>query len=172
MPSALWRHPRISPRGRRLKPDWAILKPCLKVALPAALQRFGTSFGYVAFASLINSLGTISTAAHAIANTAESAFYIPAYGIQTAAATLSGNASGMKDREYMKALLRRNYLLGRKMTLTRAFNAFRERFEPVKKQMNDGVADEMNKKAAITAGELEKAQAVLRSLSEKLRQMG
>ena len=30
----------------------------------------------------------------------------------------------------------------------------------------------MNKKAAITAGELEKAQAVLRSLSEKLRQMG
>ena len=77
-----------------------------------------------------------------------------------------------KDREYMKALLRRNYLLGRKMTLTRAFNAFRERFEPVKKQMNDGVADEMNKKAAITAGELEKAQAVLISLSEKLRQMG
>ena len=77
-----------------------------------------------------------------------------------------------KDREYMKALLRRNYLLGRKMTLTRAFNAFRERFEPVKKQMNDGVADEMNKKAAITAGELEKAQAVLRSLSEKLGQMG
>ena len=31
---------------------------------------------------------------------------------------------------------------------------------------------EMKKKAAITAGELEKAQAVLRSLSEKLRQMG
>ena len=79
MTAALWRHPRISPRGRRLTPDWAILKPCLKVALPAALQRFGTSFGYVAFASLINSLGTISTAAHAIANTAESAFYIPAY---------------------------------------------------------------------------------------------
>ena len=106
MTAALWRHPRISPRGRRLKPDWAILKPCLKVALPAALQRFGTSFGYVAFASLINSLGTISTAAHAIANTAESAFYIPAYGIQTAAATLSGNASGMKDREYMKSITR------------------------------------------------------------------
>ena len=106
MTAALWRHPRISPRGRSLKPDWAILKPCLKVALPAALQRFGTSFGYVAFASLINSLGTISTAAHAIANTAESAFYIPAYGIQTAAATLSGNASGMKDREYMKSITR------------------------------------------------------------------
>ena len=106
MTVALWRHPRISPKGRRLKPDPDILKPCLRVAMPAALQRFGTSFGYVAFASLINSLGTVSTAAHAIANTAESAFYIPAYGIQTAAATLSGNANGMKDQAYMKSITR------------------------------------------------------------------
>ena len=106
MTAALWRHPQISPKGQSLKPDWKIMKPCLKVALPAALQRFGTSFGYVAFASLINSLGTVSTAAHSIANTAESAFYIPAYGIQTAAATLSGNASGMKDRDYMRSITR------------------------------------------------------------------
>jgi len=106
MTAALWRHPTISPRGQSLRPDWEILKPCLKVAVPAALQRFGTSFGYVAFASLINSLGTISTAAHSIANTAESAFYIPAYGIQTAAATLSGNAGGMRDRQYMKSVTR------------------------------------------------------------------
>ena len=106
MTVALWRHPHISPRGRSIKPDWEILKPCLKVAMPAALQRFGTSFGYVAFASLINSLGTVSTAAHAIANTAESAFYIPAFGIQTAAATLVGNASGMRDREYMRSITR------------------------------------------------------------------
>ena len=106
MTVALWRHPYISPRGRSLRPDPDILKPCLRVAMPAALQRFGTSFGYVAFASLINSLGTVSTAAHAIANTAESAFYIPAYGIQTAAATLVGNANGMKDREYMRSITR------------------------------------------------------------------
>ncbi|MBQ3424822.1 MAG: MATE family efflux transporter [Clostridia bacterium] len=103
---ALCRHPRISPKGQNLKPDWAILKPCMKVALPAALQRFGTSFGYVAFASLINSLGTISTATYTIANTAESAFYIPAYGVQTAAATLSGNAGGMKDQKYMQSVSR------------------------------------------------------------------
>ena len=106
MTVALWRHPRISPKGQSLRPDWRIMKPCLKVALPAALQRFGTSFGYVAFASVINSIGTVATAAHSIANTAESAFYIPAYGIQTAAATLSGNASGMKDQAYMKSITR------------------------------------------------------------------
>ena len=101
-----WRHPKISPRGKSVRPDAEILKPCLKVAVPSALQRFATSFGYVAFASMINSLGTVSTATHTIANTAESAFYIPAYGIQTAAATLSGNASGKKDQEFMKSVTR------------------------------------------------------------------
>ena len=60
---ALWKHPVISPRGQRLRPDWEVLRPCLKVALPSALQRFGTSFGYVAFASMINALGTIPLAA-------------------------------------------------------------------------------------------------------------
>ena len=106
MTRALWRHPELSPRGRSLKPDWDILRPCLKVAIPSALQRFGTSLGYVAFAALINGLGTVSAAAHSIANTAESAFYIPAYGVMTAAATLSGNASGMGDQRYMRSVTR------------------------------------------------------------------
>ncbi len=94
---ALWKHPLVSPKGRSIKPDWAILKPCLKVAIPNALQRFATSFGYVAFASMINALGDIATAAHTVANTVESAFYIPGYGMQAAASTLTGNAYGAQD---------------------------------------------------------------------------
>ena len=101
---ALWRHPMISPKGCSLKPDGEILKPCLKVAMPNMLQRFGTSLGYVAFAAMINSLGEVATAAHTIANTVESAFYIPGYGMQTAAATLAGNAYGAKDKQRMKDL--------------------------------------------------------------------
>ena len=100
----LWRHPLVSPRGQNIKPDWHILKPCLQVALPNMMQRFGTSLGYVAFASMINSIGEVATAAHTIANTVESAFYIPGYGMQTAAATLAGNAYGAKDRKRMKNL--------------------------------------------------------------------
>ena len=102
--AALWRHPMISPKGAPLRPDWAILRPCLQVALPNMLQRFGTSLGYVAFASMINALGEVATAAHTIANTVESAFYIPGYGMQTAAATLAGNAYGARDRQRLKDL--------------------------------------------------------------------
>ena len=100
----LWKHPMVSPKGQRLKPDPAILRPCMQVALPNMLQRFGTSLGYVAFAAMINSLGDVATAAHTIANTVESAFYIPGYGMQTAAATLAGNAYGAGDKQRMKDL--------------------------------------------------------------------
>ena len=48
---------------------------------------------------MVNSLGDISTAAHTIANTVESAFYIPGYGMQTAAATLAGNTYGARDQK-------------------------------------------------------------------------
>ena len=100
----LWRHPLVSPMGASFKPDTTILGPCMKVAFPNMLQRFGTSFGYVAFAAMINSLGEVATAAHTIANTVESLFYIPGYGMQTAAATLAGNAYGAKDSQRMKDL--------------------------------------------------------------------
>ena len=100
----LWRHPMISPRGESIKPDLQILNPCLKVAIPNMLQRFGTSLGYVAFASMVNSLGEVATAAHTVANTVESAFYIPGYGMQTAAATLVGNAYGARDEKRMKEI--------------------------------------------------------------------
>jgi len=111
MTRAIFKHRDLSPHGLKLRPDPAILKPCLKVALPCALQRFGTSFGYVAFASMINSLGTTAIAAHSIANTAESAFYIPGYGMQTAAATLAGNSYGAGDPERMKRFTRMMILL-------------------------------------------------------------
>ena len=103
---ALYRHPVISPRGHSLRPDGKVLRPCLRVAFPNMLQRFGTSLGYVAFAAMINSLGELSTAAHTIANTVESAFYIPGYGMQAAAATLTGNSLGAGDERRRRDLSR------------------------------------------------------------------
>ena len=102
----LWKHPMVSPRGQKFRPDWSILKPTVRVAIPNMLQRFGTSLGYVAFAAMINALGEVATSAHTVANTVESLFYIPGYGMQTAAATLAGNAYGAKDPQRMKKLAR------------------------------------------------------------------
>ena len=94
---ALYHHRSISPRGEPLRPDRKILRRVFRVALPNMFQRFGTSLGYVVFAAMINGLGEVSTAAHTVANTVESAFYIPGWGMQTAAATLAGNAVGAGD---------------------------------------------------------------------------
>ena len=106
MTAAFFRHPMVSPRGCSFQPDPAILRPCMKVALPNVLQRFGTCLGYVAFAAMINSLGEVAAAAHTIANTVESAFYVPGYGMQTAAATLAGNALGARDYKRIRELSR------------------------------------------------------------------
>ena len=96
----------VSPKGQRFRPDMSILKPTVRVAIPNMFQRFGTSLGYVAFAAMINALGEVATSAHTVANTVESLFYIPGYGMQTAAATLAGNAYGAKDAQRMKRLAR------------------------------------------------------------------
>ena len=101
---ALFRHPELSPRGVSLRPDRAILRPWSRVAFPVMAQQFANCMGYVVFAAMINALGEISAAAHTVANTVESAFYIPGYGMMSAAATLSGMAVGAKDREKLRAL--------------------------------------------------------------------
>lgn len=100
----LWRHPVITPRKQPKRPDMELLRPCLRIALPNMLQRFATSMGYVAYASLINSVGSVATAAHSVANTVESLFYIPGYGMQAAASALAGNAYGARDQERLKRL--------------------------------------------------------------------
>ena len=102
--AALFRHSEISPRGYSIRPDRSVLRPIFRVAFPNMAQRFTTSLGYVVFAAMINSLGDVSTAAHTVANTVESAFYIPGYGMQAAAATLTGNAIGRGDRQRQRDL--------------------------------------------------------------------
>lgn len=111
MAVCLYRHKHISPKGYSIRPDKTVLLPCMKVAFPNMLQRFGTSLGYVAFAAMINSLGELSTAAHTVANTVESAFYVPGYGMMAAAATLTGNAIGAEDRKGLRELAKMTCLL-------------------------------------------------------------
>lgn len=102
----LFKNRAVSPVGCRFAPDLSLLKKCFRISLPNLAQRLAIGFGYVLFASMINALGDISTAAHTIANTVESLFYIPGWGMQTAAATLAGNALGGGDMERLKSIKR------------------------------------------------------------------
>lgn len=54
----------------------------------------------------MTSLGTVALAAHSLAITAEQAFYIPGYGMQSAAATLAGNALGEGDQKKLNHMAR------------------------------------------------------------------
>ncbi len=101
---AFFLSPLISPRGCDFRPNGTILGACFSVAVPNMLQRFATCMGYVVFASMINALGDLSTAAHTVANTVESLFYIPGYGMQSAAGTLAGNAKGAGDERRLRSL--------------------------------------------------------------------
>lgn len=91
---ALWKNSQVSPRGMVWKPDMEIIRSCTRIGLPVALERMVSCFGYLVFTAAVTSLGTVSFAAHTIAETAEQAFYIPGYGMQSAATTLEGNAPG------------------------------------------------------------------------------
>ena len=102
MTVSVFRHEEISPKGLPFRIDGEVMEPCLKTAVPNMLQRFGSSLGYVVFGSLVNALGGTATASHTIANTVESAFSIPGFGMMSAAATLTGNYIGAGDKEGLR----------------------------------------------------------------------
>ena len=99
MMRAMLRSKRISPRGMKFRIDKPVMSQCIRVGIPVACTRVGVCLGQVVFLSQVSSLGTISLAAHSLALTAEEAIYLPGYGMQTAAATLSGNAVGARDEK-------------------------------------------------------------------------
>ena len=88
-----------------LKLDKAILTECSHLALPLGLTRVISCFGYVTFAGTVSGMGTEIFAAHSFATTAETLFYIPGYGMQSATSTLVGYARGKGDYKLYKKVL-------------------------------------------------------------------
>lgn len=78
--------------------DKAKLRECAVIGMPVLGTNFTSCLGYVVFAALVSGMGTTIFAAHSIAVTAETIFYIPGYGLRTATSTLVGISLGEKDR--------------------------------------------------------------------------
>lgn len=79
--------------------DREILSRCATISIPVLGTNVASCLGYVVFAGLVSSgMGTTIFAAHSIAVTAETIFYIPGHGLQTATSTMVGNALGEQNK--------------------------------------------------------------------------
>ena len=94
-----YRSPELKLRGVPVRYDRPAMRQCLRISIPIAAERVTASLGQVVFTALIAKLGTLAVAAHSIAITAEQAFYVPGYGMQSAAATLAGYSVGAGDEK-------------------------------------------------------------------------
>ncbi len=77
--------------------DKDIIKELLHLSIPVLGTNVVTCLGYVFFAGMVSGMGTTVFAAHSIAVTAETIFYIPGYGLRTATSALVGLSYGEKD---------------------------------------------------------------------------
>lgn len=101
MTIAAWRSPQLGLSLKTLHFDRDVMDQCVRVGVPIAGERVLFSFGQVIFTAITARLGTVAMAAHSIALAAEQAFYIPGYGMQTAAATLAGYSAGEKSERHL-----------------------------------------------------------------------
>ncbi|MBR5537692.1 MAG: MATE family efflux transporter [Clostridia bacterium] len=99
MTVAAWRSPVLGLCVKTVRYDRDVMGQCVRVGVPIAGERVLFSFGQVVFTAITARLGTVAMAAHSIALAAEQAFYIPGYGMQTAAATLAGYSAGEKSEK-------------------------------------------------------------------------
>ncbi|MCR4998571.1 MAG: MATE family efflux transporter [Lachnospiraceae bacterium] len=85
-----------------LRWDNDTMKEICKIGLPAMGSDLTATLGYVVFAAMVSGMGTFIFAAHSIAVTAETIFYIPGYGLRASTSSLAGVALGEKNHEKLK----------------------------------------------------------------------
>ena len=99
MTIAFIRNKIIAFRFKYAKVEWQILRDILKIGIPVMMTSIVSCSGYIVATSFVSSMATTIYAAHSIAITAETIFYIPGYGIQAATSTLVGNALGENNKK-------------------------------------------------------------------------
>ncbi len=104
---AAYRHtPLLRWEWKTFSPDVPLLKQCWKIGGPVLGTSVTSCFGYIVFAGMVSGMGTTIFAAHSIAVTAETIFYIPGYGLRTATSALVGTAVGEQNAQKLHDLSR------------------------------------------------------------------
>ena len=110
--AVIWKRKKlISYRKKYLKPEKTLLREAAAICLPAAATNTTSCLGHIVFASLVSSMGTVIFAAHSIALSAETIFYVPGYGLRGATSTLIGISVGEKDEDKFRIIERQASLL-------------------------------------------------------------
>ena len=96
---------------RPLKFDRDIFRETVRIGLPALATSTASCLGHIVFASLVSTMGTTVFAAHSIALSAETLFYLPGYGLRSATSTLIGISVGEDDHGKFKVIERQSVIL-------------------------------------------------------------
>lgn len=91
---------------RNFRSDKKLLKEGAAISLPVLGTGAASCLGYVVFASLVTSMGNTVFAAHSIAVTAETIFYISGYGLRTATSAMVGMSLGEGDGRKFETVCR------------------------------------------------------------------
>ncbi len=94
----IWGRSGLRLRWSLLRVDMDWIRRLLRVGLPAGIDQTAIVFCHLWFLSIINSLGTLSAAAHGLGVRIESLAYLPGIAFQVAAATMAGQFLGAGDR--------------------------------------------------------------------------
>ena len=116
---AMRRNGVLGGRIGKLRFDRDLYRETVQIGLPALATSTSSCLGHIVFASLVSSMGTTVFAAHSIALSAETMFYLPGYGLRSATTTLIGISVGENDHDRFKVVERQSVVLTlAMMTLT------------------------------------------------------
>ncbi len=87
----------LRPAAADWLPAWGVIRQISRVGLPAGVDAVGNAACHLTFLGIVNRLGDVDAAAHAVAITIESLAFLPGSAFQVAAATLSGQFLGARD---------------------------------------------------------------------------
>ena len=99
-------------KGEHLHFDRQQLHTILRIAAPVASEKVILSSAQIVSTAIVAPLGTVAIAANSFAITAESLCYMPAFGIQSAAAMVVGQSVGAGRRQMARRLGWVTVLLG------------------------------------------------------------
>lgn len=94
-----------------LKPDGAIIKECIRLGFPMALQSSMIAVSLVVLQSVVNSFGSIVVAAFTVTSRIEQLVQQPYHSLATAVSTYTGQNVGANQIERVKSGFRKSFLI-------------------------------------------------------------